>query len=163
MPNYILETALKLIRKNVLKLEDDYIVTNHKIHLLPNNSKDQKKYSKRVNSMFKLMDMPLNAYRANSENTSGSIIISKSGINKELSLFHFVKANNLSINEVAKIGDMGDVDSLDNGLFKGVGSFSVDEFDFDDDEQVSLLLAKGLQYKGVNGTRWLLNNLKFDI
>jgi HAD superfamily hydrolase (TIGR01484 family) len=161
LSEHITETATVLLRENILEFMDDYSITKYKIHIWPKSSDSQKQYVKKINLLFKKMNIPLLAYRSSSIGTSGSILISKKGVNKELALSHFSRSNGLGINEIAKIGDMGDVDSVDYPFLKGIGSFSVSEIDPENPWQASILLSKGFDYKGVNGTRWLLNNLKF--
>jgi hypothetical protein len=113
--------------------------------------------------MFKTMNLPLIAYRSNSIETSGSILVSMIGGDKGAALSHFAEINNISIDEVVKVGDMADIDSVDHALLKGRGSFSVSEIDIYDKDQVGIQVVKGPSYKGVNGSRWLFSNLKFSI
>ncbi|PIN81828.1 hypothetical protein COV11_01130 [Candidatus Woesearchaeota archaeon CG10_big_fil_rev_8_21_14_0_10_30_7] len=161
-PFYFLETAITFIRKKILELGDNYSVTKNKIHIWPKNQKNQEIYVSKINSLFNSLNLPLVAYKSNSIKTSGSILISGSEINKGIALSHFSEINNIPIDKIVKIGDMADINSVDHSLLIGAGSFSVNEFHFESEHQVGLVSCGGNKYEGANGTRFLLNELKFS-
>lgn len=154
---FFLETAFEYLRKYIFCFEDHYSMTDYKIHLWPKKIDNLIDLVKKINFMFKKLELPMKAYKSSED----SLLILEEKMNKGYSLKHFSNLNNLKMNDICKIGDMSEKMGIDYPLLKGKGSFSVNNFCSESKSQINLPLLKGKRYEGHLGTIWLLNNLKF--
>lgn len=162
IPTFISETAIKLLRKEILDYQDNYAIKSYKIHIWPKNPLKQKGYVSKINSLFSHYSLPLIALRSNAEDYNGSIIIINEEGGKKAALKHFLEKNEMKADQIVKIGDMADIHSVDHSLLFEEGSFSVFEFDPESSWQASVNLYKGKDYTSYRGTLWLLSNLNIN-
>jgi len=161
LPSSYSEATSFYLRKHILESQDNYSITEHKIHIWPNDASRQAEYLAKIRKLFQIVGLPLVVFKSNSVETTGSLLISLENQHKGVAFKNFLKEIDLSIDQVAKIADLADRDSVDWDLLRGNGSFTVNEFDITSDNQVAMKLVSS-EPSNVSRTLLLLNFLMLE-